>query len=487
MRLCTKPSLFKNLAFKANHLCVYLIGLLFLSGLILGWPLQAEASPTFNPSLPIQPVWRVLLLVYPSINVDYTESDGTPRHLTYTMSNNEVMNGIRSFQQFLSTAHDYSEGEALLRSDIIYVTRPIDSLSQLGTHNYWVSPSDITPELDQYAPPGAYDSVLVYWPRADLVNNQWIPSPSWGLGMGPSSWSNGATYATVHSGPDYWWGETESQVWLHEWLHGVCSFYASKGYPMPAGDADGGGSHGYVSSPTTGWADYYRDLMTGWVLDDGSYKGITAAAWRSGTILGRSEPIWVDYFITNTTASYQKIGTVAWQGTPTKEQYITLGTVEVGDNKIYLPITIQNNFTIIGRLYVPDSNVGMWDSVAVALRNDQVEYWVTLAYGTQLVEKNHISIIRNDVWGDLYPLSLSSGWYTVKVLLDYQNNVMWMKAWADGDNEPATWQTARVLDPDWTATQVGFRHYGQGTRVDDLVIIEEMTLDNKVYLPLIVR
>lgn len=464
-----------------------LVKLLFPVLLLAAWLPGAGAAPVLYPTLRVMPVWRALLLIYPHINVDYTDSDGTSRHLTSTMSQNDILNGLQSFQQFASTANQFSNAEALVQYEIVYVTRPINTLTSAGNNTYWLSPDDTRQELDQYAPPGTYDSIFIYWPRANSAHDQWIPSYGWGLALGPGSWSNGATYAAVHNGPDYWWGPTGSHVWLHEWLHGVCGFYSGKGYPMPAGDADGGGSHGYVDSPTTGWADYYRDLMTGRVLDNGSYKGIPPAAWRSGAILGRRQQILTDYFYADTTANYQRTGTVTWQAPTVGEQYVSLGTTVANDNKIYLPMTLQNSFTLTARLYIPASGVGIWDSVAIALRNNQVEYWAILLYGTDLPERNTLSISRNDSGVTYYPLTLTPGWYTLKVFVDYSNAVMRAKAWADGTGEPASWQTSRALDPGWTATHVGFRHYGQGTRVDDLVITQELALDNKVYMPLILR
>ena len=46
-------------------------------------------------------------------------------------------------------------------------------------------------------------------------------------------------------------------------------------------DADGGELHGYVRSPTAGWTDYYRDLMSGTVLEGGKRLGIPADAWMA--------------------------------------------------------------------------------------------------------------------------------------------------------------------------------------------------------------
>jgi hypothetical protein len=50
---------------------------------------------------------------------------------------------------------------------------------------------------------------------------------------------------------------------------------------MPERDADGGELHGYVRSPTAGWADYYRDLMSGNVLEGGKRLGIPGDAWMA--------------------------------------------------------------------------------------------------------------------------------------------------------------------------------------------------------------
>ena len=143
---------------------------------------------------------------------------------------------------------------------------------------------------------------------------------------------------------------------------------------------------------------------------------------------------------------------------------------------MYVPITSRNSLVVTGRVYIPASGVGSWDSVAVALRGAQAEYWASLLYGTGLAERNSIDILRNDVHGMLYPLTLVPGWYTVKVSVDYAGSAMRMKAWVDGDNEPASWQVSRALDSGWVVTEIGFRHYGQGTYVDDLVAVQDLDL-----------
>lgn len=228
-------------------------------------------------------IWKAILLVYQSISVTYHAGWWRPKQFAYTLSQNEVNDGVNSFQQFASLVKDLSNGEAELGYEIVHADRCLDSLTSMGSGCFWPSPDDTRRELDQFAPAGKYDSVFVLWPQTNLKAGRRIPSGGWGLGIRATDWSNGATYATVANADSSVWNvPAVGEVWLHEWLHGVCHHFAQKGYEMPSGDADGGSRHGYIQSATTGWTQYYRDLMTGRVLEDGAHLGITAEAWRSG-------------------------------------------------------------------------------------------------------------------------------------------------------------------------------------------------------------
>ncbi len=98
--------------------------------------------------------------------------------------------------------------------------------------------------------------------------------------MGASRWSNDATYGVVGNAPSWaWHREAPGEVWLHEWLHGVCDYFAKQGHTIPMSDADGAEIHGYVRSQTAGWTNYYRDLLTGNVAENGKLVGIPRSAW----------------------------------------------------------------------------------------------------------------------------------------------------------------------------------------------------------------
>jgi hypothetical protein len=151
----------------------------------------------------------------------------------------------------------------------------------MGGHLYWPSPDDTRKEIDRIGVSGSSDSIFVLWPQRNLFDGSVVPCAGWGLGMAASPWSNGATYAVVgNAESSVWQIPITGEVWLHEWLHGVCAYFRELGYRMPDGDADGGARHGYVQSPVSGWTEYYGDLMSGNVRAEGAWTGIPLNAWR---------------------------------------------------------------------------------------------------------------------------------------------------------------------------------------------------------------
>ena len=232
--------------------------------------------------------WRVLCLAFGDIDVEFPNEHGGLRPFKYSMRPEETAKALWSFRQFPPLAKECSRGMARISYHIEPIERPLTSLTPAGCAASWPSPADVRPELLRYA--RAYDSVFVLWPQNDIATGVQIPSPGWGLAIGPGHIPGGATYCTIANAPDYCWDvPLAGEVWLHEWLHGVCDFYESKGFRMPEHNADGGGSHGYSQSPATGWGCYYRDLMTGRVAENGRMTGITPEAWLSGTIRSQKQ------------------------------------------------------------------------------------------------------------------------------------------------------------------------------------------------------
>src|SRR5439155_25003366 len=87
------------------------------------------------------------------------------------------------------------------RAGIEYETaRPDYALASLtweSSSRFWPSPDDIRSDLDELAPFGKYDSIFVFWPQRDLKNGTAVPCDAWGLAIGASESTNGATYAAI--------------------------------------------------------------------------------------------------------------------------------------------------------------------------------------------------------------------------------------------------------------------------------------------------
>ena len=228
---------------------------------------------------PSHVVYYHLLLIYPSINVQYT-NNGETRHFSGTMDQSLKSTIVRAFQNLPNLIMDGTNTLVLSEYDVIEISSPVTRLSRLGNGLYWLSPDDIKADLEQYAPPGKYDSVHVVWHNGPIDSY---------FGLGGIFINEGSTtYSSLIGGEEYFWtglGEAFGEPFLHEWLHGVCNFYQSLGFAMPEGGPDGAELHGYSKSSFEGWMPYYRDLMRGevWEPSLGRYTGITPEAWLSGT------------------------------------------------------------------------------------------------------------------------------------------------------------------------------------------------------------
>lgn len=231
--------------------------------------------------------WNVLLIAYRRIDVAERRGFFRRRRFTYELSNEEMADAMASFRAYPPLVEKLTDGRVTVSAQTLIIDEPLASLTEEEGKTFWPSPNDTRQQLDDHAPVGRFDSVFIFWPQSDPVTGRKISCRGWGLGMGPSEWSNGATYAVVANAPSWAWEiPVQGEVWLHEWLHGVCSIFKENGCDLPEYDADGGGSHGYEQDRETGWTAFYRDLMNGQVLEIGVRKGITPEAWANHCTIG---------------------------------------------------------------------------------------------------------------------------------------------------------------------------------------------------------
>jgi len=225
--------------------------------------------------------WEAVLFAFRAIDVRTDSGWFRRKRYSFELTEQSVSDALASFRAFPPLVEELSEGAAKLKADVVVLEKPLTSLTEDDGGTWWPSPTDVDFAMELHALPGRYDSIFVLWPMQDESSGAVIPCRGWGLGCAPGSWSNDATYAVVgNAGSRAWQIPVIGEVWLHEWLHGACRMFQQDGVPMPMYDADGGGSHGYVQSETTGWTAFYRDLMTGRVQEGDEYKGISPEAWK---------------------------------------------------------------------------------------------------------------------------------------------------------------------------------------------------------------
>jgi hypothetical protein len=243
--------------------------------------------------------WKMLVLVYRHIDADYVDVDGQRKHLTATMPAEDARLMVESFHNLThrGVVYDYSGQAGELEAHVVFVDRPLTTLTPIAG-GYWPSPEDTRPEVDAYAPPGAYDSVLVLWQASHPATDQSIPSGGWGWGM----WAFDITYATVFNLSWVWpSGACDGEVFLHEWLHGVTSFYMSLDFLFPEDDLHGAEKKGYSTDEEGCWRPWLRDYMSGLVMENGRRTGLMPDAWRRGSITTHDIQGWRGEYFDNET------------------------------------------------------------------------------------------------------------------------------------------------------------------------------------------
>lgn len=244
-------------------------------------------------------VWRVVLLIYPSIDIEQTVGGVTSR-FTHTLSAAEISEVETAFESMVTGIHEGSNHEARIQSTVVVVGRTLTSLASFGADIYWPDAAVTAPELIAYCADGKADSALVYWPAKNHTTQAAVNNPYWGLSYGaPASYTYGVGYSTVSNvlspmQSGYYPGE----VMIHEWMHPTTDYYhVVWGFAVP--NLDSAGSYrpcpacaNYALVPGDGWMAFYRDILRGtvWNPAEGRYEGLPPAAWRSGTPTNFSLP-----------------------------------------------------------------------------------------------------------------------------------------------------------------------------------------------------
>jgi hypothetical protein len=241
---------------------------------------QDRALPPARVWSPVS--WKTLVLVYRDSDVSYEASDGSVRRFRSHISDADMALQLSAVRGIGPTVASWSGGRGTLDVDIVEVDRPLDHVDRLVSGEYWYGPSSAGPDLDRFAPPGRYDSVITIWQAWD-ANGAALDTNGWGLTVPPGPWANGAGYSSVLVPRERWWitGRAHpAEVFVHEWLHQSLGFFAARGYrDLP--DLHKGADYGYHDDAGS-WRHWYEDVLTGQVPVKGGTTGLSTSIWRSG-------------------------------------------------------------------------------------------------------------------------------------------------------------------------------------------------------------
>jgi hypothetical protein len=237
-------------------------------------------------------VWRVMWLIMPKVEAKLKDSTT----FTINMTDSDIEKVTEMASRFENNIETASNNQVDISVDVFISQQTVSSLSIFSGNSYYVSPKDI-PD-DAKAVSNNYDSVVAnvrLSGESCTISNDW-----WGLGGSqvPSS-----TYCVVQMLPGYdlsWYLEANDnvphpeEIWVHEWVLCLDSFYNSLGYITPGSGY--GERYGYKSDSKVGFHGYYKyysDIFNNEVYDSINKKfiGITPDMWQLHPLMKYNQQI----------------------------------------------------------------------------------------------------------------------------------------------------------------------------------------------------
>lgn len=224
-------------------------------------------------------VWRIMWLIMPKVEAKLKDNST----FTINMTDNDINKVTEMASRFENNIEKASNNQVDISVDVFVSKQTVSSLTVFSGNSYYVSPKDIPDDAKSASK--EYDSVIAtvrLSGESCTISNDW-----WGLGGQIPSY----TYCVVQMLPGYdlsWYLEANDnvpypeEVWVHEWVHCLDSFYNRLGYIMPDENSE---KYGYKRDSKVGFNGYYKyysDIFNNKVYDNinKKYIGITQDMWQ---------------------------------------------------------------------------------------------------------------------------------------------------------------------------------------------------------------
>jgi thiol-disulfide isomerase/thioredoxin len=238
--------------------------------------IKQSERPDFARNQPITPVvWHVLLVVIRDTNVT-VQQNGQSVAYQDTLTDQEIERARQSFFAMPGLAARLTQNRVKIDPKWIVLQAAVTKVSDAGSSMLYPSASDIYPLIESFDKSGEWDTIAVFWKGSKIMH---------AFGLGGMMTPKGSTYLVVAEASPYaWTGGQGGEIFLHEWTHGVATFFRRLGYAdrIPPKDADGGEAYGYKNTPYDGWCTYYLPLFNALVPFEGELRGFDAEMWQRG-------------------------------------------------------------------------------------------------------------------------------------------------------------------------------------------------------------
>ena len=223
--------------------------------------------------------WRVLLIIKAKGDIATTWMP----NVQYQMSPEEIRAATFNFTvvmpEFVRTL---SNGHLSWKSDVFISPEPLVKVdgNEKGTA---INPTCIQEDLKKHMAPGKYDGIFVLWRDRDDRTKASLKG-GFGWTIVAENAYQGAGFSCVNycvSPKDLMKGE----VFLHEWLHQLESYYGSRGAPLPKGGLHGNANYGFKEDRDGSWKSWYRAFINAELRNsDGRQVGLGERVWLLGTM-----------------------------------------------------------------------------------------------------------------------------------------------------------------------------------------------------------
>ena len=218
--------------------------------------------------------WNFVCFIFKNTDVNLSEGN-----YKYQMSETDINQIYDCINRFKTTCAEFSNNMMTATCDIIEIDNPITTLSYDEDKGYYISPENISNEIDSYLSKKEYDHIFICARLTD--ENSKIPINDW-IGLGGMEYkkigySNIRMPTSIQS-YEFKYNEKINQfpeeVFIHEFLHTLERNSAEYGYEVPS--LHDNKKYGYEEEKLKSLYNWYKDYMRLSIQSNNSDNNITS-------------------------------------------------------------------------------------------------------------------------------------------------------------------------------------------------------------------